>query len=649
MTSEVIRSVTEVIGDALFIPEYTHCPSFSSCTENPLFKGGHVKVVKEQVPSLPVDKEYEVYAKYGLAYNPQPIKHFNPTEFDDPIVNRPFDTVCSDKAVEKFGDVQSIKYLEIDINPLNIGTDLDIDSLCKICLDDPSLIRAVALKEALKVRGITTPCALETWLLKPLQKFLAKRLLDFDVFAVTGQPLNSGHLERAFRMLLPDQVFVSGDYDNATNNMISHYTRIAVETVCDLLGCSELYKMVAVRSLCDCIVEVKEVIGLGKTKKTLITQGIQREAQPMGKILSFTILCIVNFAVCRKALELDQGQSIHITRFPGLINGDDCCFPISNFDHWTGCSAMVGLFNSIGKTFTSRKFVEMNSRTFLVDAVEYEDGLILNPRFKEVPFVNFGLMKGIVRSQSNENTVMENEKRELIEAVSRIGWCHSELIRGFEPFFNELDFLFKNYHNKYLLSPHLNGIPYYIPFWLGGLGMSPGYQPEKLISVEQRQICSWIYQSYDKLKPKSICLEKTCLINSIIERCLQGLCKRFDIPDIHPFQNLEGESLEEYNFEYENTVVYNHLIEKVWRSSPIQEFFVEISDNFVRQSARIGAKKLYHNADIWKRGFNFISKSADYKVLNWHKIWHQKQTGVKPIVSTNHSFKNESLVNSLTI
>jgi hypothetical protein len=630
MEREIQRSVDEIIYDSQFEPSWNHCPSFSSCTENSLHKGGHVKVVKKFISKYP--REAKIVPKYGMAYEPFPDNHFNDTGCSDPVCIKALPTVDEDcqRAIGRIGEMRSVKYAECSFNPENLGTDLDIEELCKLCLSETSEIRPIGLKEALKVRGITTPCALETWLMKPLQKFLAKCLLKHAVFAVTGTPLTHRHLEAVFKYLLQSEEIVSGDYDNATNMMIGSYTRKCIESICDKLQLSENYRAVAIRSLCDCDVHYQYKDADGKSHEM---RAPQKEAQPMGKILSFTVLCIINFAVCRKALELDRKSQIPISRFPGLINGDDCCFPIQCFQHWVGCSAMVGLFNSIGKTFQSRKFVEMNSRTFLLSSNRVENGIMFDLKFQEVPFINFGLMKGLVRSSGCENIV--DERRDLTEAVSRMGWCHSELIKGFEPFHSELDYLFKHYHNKYLLSPMLHGVPYYIPFWLGGLGLSVGFEPEKLISPVQRQVCSLLLQNFEKFKPKSVCLEKTCMIHKLVDDWETKIAKEIGVRPIDEFSMLETEDgLHNLSIKDENQRVYAQAVEYIWRTMPLKQFFQELSDDFIEVSNKVSIKKLCHNQRIWKSLYGW-TQSVDCRELPWYRIWHQKKEKAIALISVD--------------
>jgi len=364
----------------------------------------------------------------------------------------------------------------------------------------------------------------------------------------------------------------------------------------------------------------------------------------MGKILSFTVLCIINFAVCRRAIELDRGSYIPVERFPGLINGDDCCFPIRCFEHWVGCSAMVGLYNSIGKTFTSRSFVEMNSRTFLVNFGSVDGyGHAHELSFVEVPFINFGLLKGLVRSDGGEIT--SNPNRDLVEACGRMGWCHRTLITGFEFAFDELDFLFKKYHNKYLLNKNLCGLPYYMPFWLGGLGLYPGWKPEELISENHLKCAKYIYQEFIK-EIRSVALNKTCLIDSMIEKYFDDIMFKYSLAEIPNFDKLQTQEGDNVDLEYENQLAYNQHVEYIWRSMRLEEFFVEMDDDFVNISYKKGIKTLFNNTKIWKRAYATVANKK-YKQIKWYSLWQKKQNSRKPIIVRDASYTNRDWVRAV--
>lgn len=319
-----------------------------------------------------------------------------------------------------------------------------------------------------------------------------------------------------------------------------------------------------------------------------LKKGRQCDAQPMGKILSFTVLCIINYAVCRKSLELDDSSILSINKFPGLINGDDCCFPIKDANLWSGTSAIVGLINSVGKTFTSREFVEMNSRTFLVTSND-SLGYRLNLRFHEVPFINFGLMKGLLRSGGGE----EKEKgksvhTQVVEACSRMGMCHRDLVNQFDYIYEPLDYLFKYYHNSVLLDDTLKNIPYYIPEWLGGIGLNPGPNPEERITVDELKCARWIYQNYKKLKLKSMVLSKTCLIDNLINKHISKLFNENNIDEsIDSFEMLETQEENYRSLESENQSVYTMMVEYVWRTLSLEAYFKTTDNSFIRAQDRI--------------------------------------------------------------
>jgi hypothetical protein len=467
INDNIERSVNEILqGCKPFKMRYNHAPSFSSSTNTSRQKGGHMAEICD-LPQFSevVDLGIRASVQEVLLSNPLPVLYANETGERDPLCRRPLPSSDPDfLGAAVHCELQATKALEFRDNGL--GTDLDLDELCQYCLDGESVIRPVALKEALKVRGITTPDALESWLLKPLQKTLSKRLSEFDVFKVTSTPLTTGHIAAVMKKLLPGQKIISGDYDNATNMILNRYTRLCIRKVCEILEVPELLTKVAIRSLCDNVVDC--VIQKGKHKIDLLDT--QKEAQPMGKVLSFTVLCLLNFTVCRLAYEIDTGIRCPIGKFPGLINGDDVFFPLFSPETWVSCSAMVGLVNSIGKTFISqpglpgqrcRCFIEMNSRSFIVDTSDLN-----NLDFYQVPFINFGLMKGLIRS---ENTVDSSVVSRTANAIAKMGACHFELTSGFDAIYDELDYMFRGYHNVYLNSDLLRGVPFYIPKWLGGV------------------------------------------------------------------------------------------------------------------------------------------------------------------------------------
>jgi len=511
--------------------------------------------------------------------------------------------------------------------------------------------------EALKIRGISTSNALETFLLKPIQKYMSLLLLQFPCFKVTGTPLKAEYLSEQIPRLYPGEKFLSGDYDNATNEMLGRYTRHAITLVAQRLNISEDYQKLCIQSLCDNTVLYTYVDK--STKRKVEMSGRQIEAQPMGKVLSFVILCIVNAAVCRKAQELDRGETITLKDFEALINGDDCCFALKNFEHWVGCSGIVGLNNSVGKTFFSRDFIEMNSRSFIYleeEALMLPSGLKINNKFVETPFVNFGLMKGMVRSGVKDES--------LFEKISAIGERHHKLLEGIgNELYDTVHSLFRYHNNDVLMSPELTGIPYFVPRWLGGLGLRPGRDFQRQIPPVQRRQASEIFSQYNTDRPKMIGDLKTCLLDPTIQKTFKAICLRHNVV----CETLEYTSLllenddREVHLEDENLKVYNELMEYHWRNLPVWDLKTDLEDDdgvigeipewigekegLTRSdlqellNERNIRRKIRHNAKLWIRALSHQT----HRELSWEKLWTQQFKRQLPIVLKDRAYDNRLL------
>lgn len=656
MEAEVTRTVDEIFKNFKEpVLSYGNFPSLSSCVENVFANGGSLLPVKRVIGPYP--RVVEVKPRYGLLKTPLPQSH-NKTGERDPFVRSPFPK----EETHDGSSIKSIKYIELKTNPDNLGTDIDIEAEVAKCIQYGSEMKLVALLEALKIRGISTANAMETFLLKPIQKIISKQLLKFACFAVTGTPLKPEHLEKVFKEIKKNQTVVSGDYDNATNEMINSYTGVCIRRVCHYFNLSEDYTQLCVNSLCHNIVLYSYRNDIGKKVEL---SGSQKEAQPMGKVLSFTVLCIINATVCRKALEMDTRTRIPLRSFPGLINGDDCCFAMYNTNLWEKCAAMVGLKNSIGKTFFSRDFIEMNSRTFMIDKTHPDtvwfDGDIYQPKFREIPFANFGLIKGLLRSQQSDKNL------ETIDRVSSLGWCHNDMVKDMDFAYDSLDFLFRQENKERLNVPELAGIPFYVPKWLGGLGFNPGPNFHHKVTEEQRKQASLIFQQIGEKRPKQISTLKTCLLDSKISEMEEQIATTFGVDfEETQFEELELECGEMVSLEKENQESYKALVEMMWRNLHIIDLktdLVDINDNpddsIIAKHAQLHTewfkseglkpkvsisfhdfmsqkkmrKDFIFNSKMWRDTYARVMQHGDkIEPLPWYKMWHERRRGLLPIV-----------------
>ena len=668
LTFECLRTVDEIVppNTKSFSPTWHRMPSLSACYENKFEEGGSMTRVRNELgiifpEGIPLQQTYES-VRQGMFKEPVG----KPTALDNS--ERPvFEAFKPDGSFNQAG-----QYAEFSSNYDNLADPVDIDQFIKMlyqvrteCEDGEfggpggrkSRMTLIGLKEALKIRGITKGEGLENWLLQPLQKFLAAQLLKFPCFKVTGTPLKAEYLTSLLTRIEKGESFLSGDYDNATNKMYVHYTRQVIRRICQNLDLSPEYSLIAEQSLCDNIAVYRYIDPV--TRKLVVRHGHQKNAQPMGKILSFVTLCIINAAVCRKAVEIDAlpfRKFVPLKRFEGLINGDDCCFKLVHFSSWEKVSRCVGLENSIGKTFFSPDFIEMNSRSFVIDVNHPEygilsDGCRFGLHFLETPFVNFGLLKGFVRSSS----VKLDDIR--FERICSLGECHTDLVKENYHFYTELDFLFKRFNRDLLEDPLLSAIPYYVPKWLGGLGLDAGPVPSEKISHTQRVQASLIYENIEIDRPKHVTGNKTCLIHEEVQRLQDELLTKYGLTKTQ-HTVVELETGEEVSLAIENQRVYTMLAERAWKSLRLDQIKTDIEDKKpfeitpqlakleVIYSQKIESKsvrqlllskkeihrRLKFNRSIWSKSFNLALGQPNRQPLPWRKFWHQKQKGYLPIV-----------------
>lgn len=239
----------------------------------------------------------------------------------------------------------------------------------------------------------------------------------------------------------------------------------------------------------------------------------QQEGQFMGSIISFPFLCIANASFCRYAMEITSGKNFRVVDrpieaydlAPLLINGDDCVFKgliDVLFRHWKIISGYGGLESSVGKTFKSRSFLTINSCQYQYSVVETE--WFRSGKYTELKYVNLALVyackKDGIRgkdfyqmgslSQDLKRTCPEElfnkaaklqlklakqKKFEIIEERVYRSSCRNDDKNGEQKgrlvpkTINGLQCL-REQKCASLVNAH---VPWFLPQWLGGLGMVP--------------------------------------------------------------------------------------------------------------------------------------------------------------------------------
>lgn len=261
--------------------------------------------------------------------------------------------------------------------------------------------RIVPLAEPLKVRTITAGDEEEYYWSVFIQKFIHGLVKKHETFSLIGTPLTIQHIQEMFRKPLgPGQFFVSGDYKSATDLISALLSASAADEIAEITQMPSHIRSVFQRCLTQHTVHLtvkpsahQRNLG-GEEAKTRYRSGPQANGQLMGSPVSFPILCIVNAALTRYSKELASGRPFLLTEMPLLINGDDVGFVATprHYEIWKSITGMGGLVFSLGKNFTSRDFLVLNSCMFECTGLYVPKPMRCNQRAthwrRETPDVN---------------------------------------------------------------------------------------------------------------------------------------------------------------------------------------------------------------------------------------------------------------------
>jgi hypothetical protein len=205
--------------------------------------------------------------------------------------------------------------------------------------------RAVAIQTAGKHRIITVPDG-NMSVLRPLHVSM------YDHISQYSWLLRGDAKAKKFKDFncVDGELFVSGDYESATDNLNTHVQKEILRLV--LSQCTSVpngIRILAMQSLSLELVS-DELPG--------VTQ--QRMGQMMGNLLSFPLLCLVNYLAFRYFVRRDV---------PVRINGDDIVFRAreSECRSWMEGVKTSGLTLSKGKTLVDKRCFTLNSCLFYAE------------------------------------------------------------------------------------------------------------------------------------------------------------------------------------------------------------------------------------------------------------------------------------------
>lgn len=196
--------------------------------------------------------------------------------------------------------------------------------------------------------------------LGPLHRLLYDHVSGFD-WCLRGEALPSSF--RGFGRV-PGQVYVSGDYESATDALNVNVSRFILTSV--LGRCTSVPSEISAAAVSSLEMTLLAPFESGEE------QFVQRSGQMMGNYLSFPLLCLFNYLVfCyltggevplfRRGKVVEEGRCL-----PVRINGDDIVFRSSESvaKGWMEGVGGMGLVLSRGKTLVDKTFFTLNSSLF---------------------------------------------------------------------------------------------------------------------------------------------------------------------------------------------------------------------------------------------------------------------------------------------
>lgn len=315
-----------------------------------------------------------------------------------------------------FREDDDLNWTEVYGAPITM---VDVHDLPDECVDN-EILHVFLLPEALKIRPITVGTYSSAASGYRILQWMRRGLMRFPQFALTRETVTIDHINKLIHNLGIDELLRSADFSGATNEFAFELSQAACRHF------PEPYKSRVIKALCSNKTiqfewgdKAKNQNCVGsKVEMEFPDQFVQTNGQLMGCWASFPILCVVNLALLRLAVELYNGTRVAIKDINCLINGDDNAFPGTPglIAVWELVVEKAGLILSPGKNYDSREFVIINSELFPIhsyvqDEEDYQyhisEGLKCAEVVHKPDLVNMGLITG--RQKGWDETVDDQE------------------------------------------------------------------------------------------------------------------------------------------------------------------------------------------------------------------------------------------------
>jgi len=218
-------------------------------------------------------------------------------------------------------------------------------------LGEGSASRVVNVPTAGKWRTLSVP-PLDMNRLRPLHKTIYDRLSRFK-WLLRGDAKATSFKDFCMK---EGEVFVSGDYESATDNLNSDVQKEILRLV--LQSSKHVPQGIIVDAMRSFSLNLTGTVGVTDDGSPVKRTVRQRSGQMMGNLLSFPLLCLVNYLTFRWLVMDDT--------VPVKINGDDIVFRSTPqvADRWMEGVGASGLVLSRGKTMVDRRYFTLNSCLF---------------------------------------------------------------------------------------------------------------------------------------------------------------------------------------------------------------------------------------------------------------------------------------------
>jgi hypothetical protein len=397
-------------------------------------------------------------------------------------------------------------------------------------LKEDNSVKLVGLAEGNKARVITTHQPFRQTVLRSIWKFMHTRMRSLKTFKLIGTIITEEEILNALGNNLEEhEVFLSGDYADATNEIYSFVSEVIADEAAIVLKWKEEEKRLVIEALTEHRIQNPD------NKKEFKDQ---KNSQLMGSIMSFVFLCIANAAGSRWSAELSENKPLKLDQLRGTINGDDVAIKSNKsiYNFWKKITKHFGLNESIGKTFVSKGFVEMNSATFQFNPETEHDIEIINKKgesslrkcsYTQTKYINQGLIRGAKRSEALTSLGDQDDPLENIAARANylLDICPTELkIKVYQEFIN---------YNRELLEK--TRVPWFLPMWLGGLELP--ITEEHKPSDKDLRLAHLVVINWKKAHPIQMSTKLPWKTRLLAE-------SRLPIPGTSPEKNLDTERYE---------------------------------------------------------------------------------------------------------